>query len=263
MIKINAIEPDTRIWLRWRADCKKATEALVQAVQQGHEIEISALYRRKSIKKAFYFSKDGPFHGKCAYCECYLADFQRGDVEHFRPKKAVSDAFGQSVPHPGYYWLAYNWRNLLPSCQMCNQLTEVKDQVIGKGTRFPVMGTHATTPETVIEEEPLLIHPAIENPGDHLFVDPNTGMMLAKTARGEMCIDIFGLNLRDRLPEGRKKAANAVRANVIELLLNPAAKETVEGEIKSVQQGACEYAAAGRAKLAEMQTVLDPILSDG
>jgi hypothetical protein len=27
---------------------------------------------------------------------------------------------GKSVEHPGYFWLAYHWKNLLPSCAFCN-----------------------------------------------------------------------------------------------------------------------------------------------
>ena len=55
------------------------------------------------------------FHNKCAYCESDLGD--NLDVEHFRPKGGVTEEPG----HSGYWWLAHDWTNLLPSCTPCNQ----------------------------------------------------------------------------------------------------------------------------------------------
>jgi hypothetical protein len=76
------------------------------------------------------------FNGQCAYCESPLKfDRYRGDAEHYRPKGSVmwrdlatnkktkarcklSD--GTEIDHPGYFWLAYDWRNLMPACADCN-----------------------------------------------------------------------------------------------------------------------------------------------
>ena len=66
------------------------------------------------------------FHGKCAYCETYYAQNQPMDVEHFRPKGAVAE----DEDHPGYWWLAMKWDNLLPSCTDCNRK---RKQVVPKG----------------------------------------------------------------------------------------------------------------------------------
>jgi uncharacterized protein (TIGR02646 family) len=86
------------------------------------------------------------FLGKCAYCEVQFVLDQTGDVEHFRPKAGVVDEHDQRVDHPGYYWLAYEWSNLLPSCSKCNRLTKTKDgRRVGKGERFPVMGRRASS----------------------------------------------------------------------------------------------------------------------
>src|SRR6202022_3181309 len=58
------------------------------------------------------------FHNKCAYCEISIVGQGKGDVEHFWPKGAVQDEHGQPVisitgrPHPGYWWLAFEWGNL-------------------------------------------------------------------------------------------------------------------------------------------------------
>jgi uncharacterized protein (TIGR02646 family) len=66
-------------------------------------------------------------HGHvCAYCGCGLADKEKGDVEHFRPKGKVTNA----PEHGGYWWLAFSFRNYLVSCWHCNQVI--------KGNHFPL-----------------------------------------------------------------------------------------------------------------------------
>jgi hypothetical protein len=30
----------------------------------------------------------------------------------------VEDEFGYKIKHPGYFWLAYDWKNLMPSCKV-------------------------------------------------------------------------------------------------------------------------------------------------
>ena len=134
MIRIKIDPPSSKIWKRWLRDCEKAKDALCNAYEKDGEIKISSIYKRKSIKDAYLAGKDGFFFGKCAYCESYIVDFQHGDIEHFRPKKGVTDENdnvvfikdenGQQNPHPGYYWLAYDWTNLLLSCTACNQPSE-------------------------------------------------------------------------------------------------------------------------------------------
>jgi len=99
------------------------------------------------------FLMDNVFYHKCAYCETNLVEArQDADAEHFRPKLAVnykekpeqdnrkyvkarvtdvSQNPPEEIDHPGYFWLAYNWKNLLPACRFCNS----KD---GKKNQFPV-----------------------------------------------------------------------------------------------------------------------------
>ncbi len=68
------------------------------------------------------------YHNKCAYCESAIVPYdnhndspeirKRFTVEHYRPKTY-------------YYWLAYEWSNLLPLCKDCNG---------NKGDKFPFIG---------------------------------------------------------------------------------------------------------------------------
>src|SRR5689334_19247956 len=43
------------------------------------------------------------FNGKCAYCESPIGPGAYADLENFRPKLQ-------------YWWLTYEWSNLLPAC---------------------------------------------------------------------------------------------------------------------------------------------------
>lgn len=272
MIHIEFKPRNSAVWKRWCADCGKATSTLTEAIENGLEAEVAGIYKRKSVKDEVFFAKAGPFHGKCAYCECYLADFQRGDIEHFRPKKAVTDeddniavvddGNGNTSPHRGYYWLAYDWKNLLPSCAICNQPTTTDGQKIGKHNRFPVEASRAVKPSDIDSEKPLLINPTQEDPKTHLGVDPDTAMMNELTPRGKMCIRIFGLNLRDRLVEDRMKAINEVKARFDIILHNPdlAAKQRAMDELREIREGRRAYAAASRAILDRIRPFLSPLL---
>ncbi|HSC54471.1 MAG TPA: hypothetical protein VLC98_12650 [Phnomibacter sp.] len=74
----------------------------------------------------------GLYNNKCAYCE-KLCHYPR--VEHFRPKGRVT---GNQPLANGYYWLCYEWTNLLPSCHECNS-------VEAKGDRFPIKAIRKST----------------------------------------------------------------------------------------------------------------------
>ncbi len=270
MRKVDLTPPASQKWMRWTSDCEKASKTLVEAVQNGQKPSFNEnLYKRKSIKNDLFFSKESPFYGKCAYCETNIVDFQRGDIEHFRPKAAVAneidepvflqdhqgkpsqDKNGQPISHPGYYWLAYDWQNLLPSCTVCNQATTVGDKKIGKHNRFPVIGKHAQAPNEVDAERALLINPASpqdnDDPSKHLAIDIATGLMIPLSERGRMCIEIFGLNLRDQLVEERKRAIREAILLLMQLEKENDSK-TLE-EIKAIMQGKRSYTMASRSVL--------------
>ena len=88
-------------------------------------------------------------HNKCCYCETKLWSRAYLHVEHFRPKSGVRRTLDQKKDdRPGYYWLAYCWKNLLPSCINCNRPSSLGSgaRLIGKGNLFPVSGKHARCP---------------------------------------------------------------------------------------------------------------------
>ena len=218
-----------------------------------------------------YKSHHQPFFAKCAYCENVVVGFQHGDIEHYRPKAAVSDAWhnpvtvtepdGTETNHPGYYWLAYDWQNLLLSCGTCNQITKsrVTGRLIGKGTRFPVVGFRASRMGDETKEDPLLIHPVRDDPADHLRVD-ETGVMIGTTFRGDMCITVFGLNERETLLNGRARCVKQTR-NLLALIQFTAS--STDGrpddlrelflQLREIEDGRVPYSAAGRAVIARFR----------
>jgi uncharacterized protein (TIGR02646 family) len=102
--------------------------------------------------------------GKCWYVEC-RNDGCDDDVDHFRPKLAVQE----DPSHPGYYWLAFAWKNLRLSCHRANRPrihpeTEVTG---GKADHFPLLNPdlRARTPSDRWQDEvPVLLDPT--NPMD-------------------------------------------------------------------------------------------------
>jgi hypothetical protein len=129
---------------------------------------------------------DSIYSEKCAYCESKYAAVKARNIEHYRPKGGVTE-FPQ---HPGYWWLAGRWSNLLPSCPACNQIRhhvlfdpamtieEIEylrhvegEHRAGKGNAFPLNGTSVYAvkeADSLNIEDPLLINPSIRNPNEHL-----------------------------------------------------------------------------------------------
>jgi uncharacterized protein (TIGR02646 family) len=240
--KVKVQPPDTPAWRRWDKKCKKATKQNWEKVDKNEK----PVFDGKIYKKYKDFFMDEAFHGKCGYCECPVKDFQHGDVEHFRPKASVTNEKDEGIPdHPGYHWLAYDWENLLISCVRCNQLSKGG---IGKGCRFPVTDIRAHTPETLDQEKPLLINPTSslpeDHPSKHLAINPD-GYLRELTERGKMCIQIFGLNLRDQLVAQRKRAYR--EALLLKAQLNSTSEEEQQEaiqEIIAIKKGKKSYSIA-------------------
>lgn len=148
---------------------------------------------------------------KCGYCERYCS---RPQVEHHRPKGSVSTDNGLEN---GYYWLAYEWTNLVASCSDCNERPY-------KGSRFPINDIRKTivpTTGTDVElenfhyssdylssENPLLIHPEFTKNISSHFYFTTEGEIIHLSQLGETSIDVYGLS-RDDLNLWRKKVYKA------------------------------------------------------
>ena len=161
----------------------------------------------------------------CAFCESRITKYD--DADHFRPKHAI-----MNVNTEGYYWLAVEWSNLVLACKMCN--SDYKD------THFPIAGTRLMPPIDVNvgddnsiseffrrnhirstelqSEQPLLLHPVLDNPDDYLFFEMN-GTVTAKNGntKGLKSIEYYGLRdweNREILIKDRKTIVKYVKKRV-------------------------------------------------
>ena len=282
MIKIDFPEPTNTEWQKWREKCDTARDKLVSDVENGKKPKITDLYKDSRMQK-IYKSRQEPFYGKCAYCECDVL-INQGGIEHWRPKGRVTSASNKLVKiktkngtvctHPGYYWLAYEWQNLLLACGTCNGSLRVEvsgqSQLVGKGTRFPVKGFRAKKMGEESRERPLLINPVIEDPADHMKVDRDTGVMIEKTPRGKTCIDIFGLNIREALLVERSRYIRKTKwliqfwLNQIKSGESPEEKEAMcelTEKVQRIKSGAIPYSAGCRVVLQEFSNKLGELFS--
>jgi hypothetical protein len=139
------------------------------------------------------------------------------DVEHFRPKAEVTDFDGSTSI--GYYWLASEWTNLLPSCIDCNRARfhrvepSGREMRLGKETLFPVApgSRRAAFGETLENERPLLLDPCRDEPERYL-VFPEGVVVAAEgnapppdvTVRVEASVRVYGLNRTELVQERRR-----------------------------------------------------------
>ncbi len=170
------------------------------------------------------------FGAKCAYCEARYAGTQPMDVEHFRPKGRVLEDDGTEVR--GYYWLASDWTNLLPSCIDCNRERRqwLADAGVvrtgGKGERFPLEqgSKRAAVPGEEKGERPLLLNPCTDEPEKH-FEFTGEAIVRPKRAdadrmRAQASIEVYALN-RSGLVEERLQLLRLLqrRTGMIESLM--------------------------------------------
>lgn len=244
-------------WDAWQVEAGAATDKVIEAWED---------WRSKGSPGEFKFEFDDSiwgrlkewlvrnvFHNKCAYCETREVRSPY-HAEHFRPKGRVTikignkkqqtcktvDEAGNEIKHPGYFWLAYNWFNLLPSCNYCNTAQ-------GKKNQFPVKNLHTSVkrltqndvkklrnkiiqsksqndvyylqPEDLNEiEDPLLLHPYLDNPEDHL-VFGEFGVVIARegSEKGKHSIEVYNLDSGDLTKARQIAQENAFRDYTAEI----------------------------------------------
>lgn len=143
---------------------------------------------------------------KCIYCESSPIATSTFRIDHFRPKKSIKEVPG----HKGYYWLAYEWSNLMQSCQLCNgsksnyfplksessRVSEITpsalDLVNRKPDKSPLSG-----------EQRLLLNPELDEVEIHFTFNPD-GTIYGTTDEGKISIKYYDLK-RDDLVYSRKK----------------------------------------------------------
>lgn len=183
-------------------------------------------------------------HGKCGYCESYVAGTQDGDVEHYAPKAEVRDVHAtaqgveaqpglarikkgsrKTIPRSstGYWWRAYDWTNYLFACAVCNQRY--------KGGVFPLdppPPARWKPTRTDARHRPLLLNCYDEAaPWRHFQVDALTGTIIGVTADGRATIATCGLH-RETLRVDRRRAVARAR-DLCDEIQAPATRAPVVG----------------------------------
>ncbi len=233
----------------------RATQEMKDAHDRGQRAFQfdSSIYSAKSVKRALIKAQCG----KCCFCEAKVTHVAHGDVEHFRPKAAWVQDDGDPLARPGYYWLAYDWSNLLFCCQLCNQRH--------KRNLFPLrepahraLSHHAD----VAQEEPLFVNPCDDDP--ELFISFRKEVAFAPNGnvRGERSIDALGLN-RPPLVEHRLGALQKIELLRKSILLFRARRDDgtitdaerlllveLDAQVADWRQSTAEYASMARTALA-------------
>lgn len=271
MIFIDLSKVEAHISPDWLTKAKNATE-------QARAIQSSAERTRFINQNAAIWSELKDLLMDCSEKKCWYCETKRRrdyyTVDHFRPKSSVDE----NKEHSGYWWLAFEWRNLRFSCSYCNSGYR-KDGVEGKKSSFPIVdetkraaiGPNATAEiDSCIDESPVLLDPT--RPLDVQLLDympdgtvgswyesdeniPIPGHRYGHT-RATASIRLLGLN-GTTLVDERKLLLNEIRrlVNLIDFNLNRTTDDPalVSENTNALLQQLCEsisfkgeYSAAAR-----------------
>jgi hypothetical protein len=195
--------------VRWQERADEAQEQAIEVLESGDAKRIEEFKFRSAVWGDIKSFLRILFHNKCAYCEADFTTVAWGDVEHYRPKKKVTDAKGKvlvdasGTPHGGYYWMAYDLSNLMPSCQLCNQAE-------GKLNQFPLENEKARVWKRgkLDAEAPLLLNPYRDDPRPKLqFLEG--GRVEGLNAAGKASVGGYRLN-REGLIDARRHQQETV-----------------------------------------------------
>jgi hypothetical protein len=276
-------------WTRWERRASRATRKAIEAWEESKD-KSDISFNTQIWTDLKNWLLENYYNGKCAYCETRNPRFPL-DAEHYRPKGGVDqrkegtgafipqmaeDEAGEQIDHPGYFWLAYHWKNLVPSCKHCNSGH-------GKQNQFPVgqrtILVRRLEPEDLARlkektpfesskwdkfyylqpddldalEEPLLLHPYRDKPEEHLAFE-HGGVVLGTSPEGQHTISVCNLQ-EDELRQDRQKAqedaANKFGISYLgELQKAPdspkMAYRKAWQQLPDIESGVAQYSAAAR-----------------
>jgi hypothetical protein len=317
-IRFNPAELKDATHQKWWEDFRKRSDAARDAVLSKWEEWMEARLADPAIDKFRYKFTEGiwkdlkrwlfehVFQRKCAYCESTLElDRYLGDAEHYRPKGNVTNKKnratrvrvvvkldnGEDIDHPGYFWLAYDWRNLMPACSDCNSGAAKVDQFPAEQCCLMVRLTEQELKELVdvpiqskkfkdlyylspadldMRERPLLLNPLNpppnRNPRNHLvFGVAGKVVSKDKSPIGTHTIEVFKLD-RPTLEKFRQKEQEKIRLIYYSALFEGDDFEArLKEKLKDYRLGSEPYSAAALdyvRVLMEMQRIATKKLLD-
>ena len=283
-------EPLKSEWSTWIAKAMAATNHAINLWEEWRDNGSVGKFEVALDEKIWGDLKDflikNVFNNKCAYCETREVRSPY-HAEHFRPKGRVSfqpegkrkfqkvlitDELGNQMEHPGYFWLAYNWANLLPSCNYCNT-------ALGKKDQFPVKKGYVSVTKLTADqatklarkeieslkrpaiyylqpddlntlEEPLLINPYLDDPAEHI-VFGDRGFVAARegSEKGLASIKVYNLDAEELRIARQVAQEEALHSYGVELTRGkkktiPQRKSAAKASIKDYIRGKEPYSAA-------------------
>lgn len=218
------------------SDEAKASAKKIEAKAKANQLKSndfdSDIYGCSEVKDALKEDQ----YGKCAYCEASLTgDF--APVEHYRPKTLYKEIDGSTGL--GYYWLAYNWDNLLCSCDRCNSAAR-------KGNLFPLRDprTRNIANQDTSKEEPLIINPSVDDPECHIHFNAYMAVAVDNDGnpsdKGAYTIKVFDLNGEaenkpyTELKEDRKRVWNDAQCVLDMLMERGTTRDEAINEVVSI-----------------------------
>lgn len=157
---------------------------------------------RKEVRK---------YHGyKCIYCEGIPVGVSRPRIDHFRPKDGVKDC--ETDNFKGYFWLGYEWSNLVQSCDSCNThksnqfpLDEGSPRIFwDEKSPFPGPEMRSILSAWLKQEKRLLLNPEIDKVEPH-FRFTKDGQIFSHTKRGKTTIQVLKLDRGDLIWRRKRK----------------------------------------------------------
>jgi uncharacterized protein (TIGR02646 family) len=218
---------------------------------------LKAIFEKASHNFSSYHYRDsiigilrGIYKYKCGYCETPESAGASLRVDHFRPKGRVIELSN----HGGYYWLGYEWSNLILVCEKCNrqkwdhfpigdETARVLQPTIGSDG-LPISDGCRADKSLLINEGAFLLNPEIDDPDVHLLFLPD-GNVKAKTVRGATSIDVYDLR-RSPLLEDRKNMTDDILEKLKKHLLRFLHREIDEDTYRYVMQDVYDEAVKNR-----------------
>ncbi len=178
-----------------RLKSDKCLEKIAQTLIEKNVHNFSTYYYRDGcleVLKKLY-------HGKCAFCETNTSAGAALRVDHYRPKILLRG----DKTHLGYYWLAYEWSNLLFICEICNRYKSNFFPITINGVRVyhPIIddkgkcifaSNHIKTTHFIAENS-LLLNPEIDDVESHFIIN-SKGEWKPLTEKGITTESICKLN---------------------------------------------------------------------
>jgi hypothetical protein len=141
--------------------------------------------------------------------------------------------------------LAYEWSNLLLSCQLCNQRF--------KQNLFPLLNPAdraKSHKDDITKEKPVLVNPEIDDPKSHITFDRDMASPVKGDERGDATIKQLGLNRPDLLEQRAKLFVLLKRINDLSRSGVPTAIEKeAEAFLLRFAEDSAEYAGMVRAAI--------------